>query len=201
MSASRVRRELDRAWSRLEEGDATGAVELIRALLSSGPLSPAAEADARHLLGQALEELGDTEGAVSEWLVVQRLDTALDDPEPLMPPDEFERVAEAALAELPREVLDWLANVPVLIDDRPSPALVSDGLDPRILGLFTGVPAPNQSVFAGAQTGVIHLFQRNLEAETESVEELKAEIRVTVLHETAHYFGFDDDQLRRLGLG
>jgi len=35
------------------------------------------------------------------------------------------------------------------------------------------------------QTSVIHLFQRNLEAESENEDDLEEQIRVTVLHETA----------------
>ena len=47
----------------------------------------------------------------------------------------------------------------------------------------------------------IHLFQRNLEAAAGSREELEDEIRITVLHETAHFFGLEDDDLEAIGLG
>ncbi len=130
-----------------------------------------------------------------------RLDAAAEPDAPLMSHKRFEKIAEKALGELPDEILEWLANVPVLVDDRPSEAMVLDGIDPRILGLFSGVAVPDQSVLGGGpQNGVIHLFQRNLERETRDEEELADEIRITVLHETAHYFGYDEDDLERLGL-
>ncbi|HUK78383.1 MAG TPA: metallopeptidase family protein [Thermoleophilia bacterium] len=44
------------------------------------------------------------------------------------------------------------------------------------------------------------MFARNIEAVSADEADLREQIRVTVLHETAHYFGFDEDGLRRLGL-
>jgi len=61
---------------------------------------------------------------------------------------------------------------------------------------------PNQSTMGSASLpSVISLFQRNLEAEADDDAELREQIRITVIHETAHYFGLSDDDLERLGLG
>jgi len=183
-------------------GDAPGAVASLRGLLEGSALDPEDEADARHLLGLALEEEGDRRGMIREWLQVLRLDTAHASGRPLLPTDEFAEVASDALLELPDEIQAWLANVPVLVDDRPSEDMVSDGVDPRLLGLFSGYAMPDQSSMYGAlQPTVIHLFQRNLESEVDSADDLAEQIRITVLHETAHYFGYEDDELDRLGLG
>ena len=182
--------------------DAKRAVKILRDVVGRGDLAIDEEADARWLLGTALDERRDHKGAAREWLAVLRLDSAAEPDEPRMSHKRFEKVAEKALSELPDEIFEWLANVPVLVADRPSEAMVLDGIDPRILGLFTGMPVPDQSVLGGApQNGVIHLFQRNLEREVRDEEELADEIRITVLHETAHYFGYDEDDLERLGLG
>ena len=78
--------------------------------------------------------------------------------------------------------------------------MVADGVDPRILGLFHGVPMPDESTLGPGATGTIHLFARNIEAVSDDEAELREQIRVTVLHETAHYFGFDEEALRSLGL-
>lgn len=182
-------------------GDPKRAVKILKDVLARGGLEIDEEADARWLLGAALEERRDHKGAAREWLAVLRLDAAAEPDEPRMSHRRFEKVAEKALAELPDEVLEWLANVPIIVEDRPSEAMVLDGVDPRVLGLFSGHAVPDQSVLGGGpQTGVIHLFQRNLERETRDEEELADEIRITVLHETAHYFGYDEDDLERLGL-
>jgi len=182
-------------------GDARRAVKLLKDIVSRGGLSIEEEADARWLLGAALDERHDRKGAAREWLAVLRLDAAGEPDAPRMSPKRFEKVAEKALRELPDGLLEWLANVPIIVEDRPTEAMVLDGVDPRLLGLFSGYAVPDQSVMGGPpQTGVIHLFQRNLERESRDEEELADEIRITVLHETAHYFGYDEDDLERLGL-
>ena len=177
------------------------AARLLRELLAGPGLEILEEADARHLLGQACEDKGDHKGMVKEWLAVLRLDAAGDEPEPLLSAAEFERIAAAALDELPPEILAHLRNVPIFVEDRPSEALVLEGLDPRTLGLFHGIAMPDQSVLgSGPGPGLIHLFQRNLEREAADDEDLAEQIRITVLHETAHYFGAEEADMHRFGL-
>jgi predicted Zn-dependent protease with MMP-like domain len=53
---------------------------------------------------------------------------------------------------------------------------------------------------AGPDVGVIQLFQRNLERDAHDEEDLADEIRITVLHETAHYFGAGEQDMHRFGL-
>ena len=119
-----------------------------------------------------------------------------------LPDDELEAIVTAALEELPAEVHKHLANVPILVDDLPAEHLVQDGWDPRLLGIFEGTPLPEQSSVGGAPSvTTIHLFKTNLERFVgDDKEALSEEIRITVLHETAHYFGLDDDDLAKLGL-
>jgi predicted Zn-dependent protease with MMP-like domain len=185
----------------LDHGEAGEAARLLRELLAGPPMDPFDEADARHLLGMACEEKGDRKGMAAEWLAVLRLDAANDGPEPVLSRDEFERLAADALDELPPEILDHLRNVPLMVEDRPSEALVLEGLDPRTLGLFHGLAMPDQSVLgSGPDVGLIHLFQRNLERDATDEDDLAEEIRITVAHETAHYFGAEEDDLYRFGL-
>jgi len=185
----------------VEFGEPAEAARLLRELLAGPRLDPLDEADARHLLGIACEEKGDTKGMVTEWLATMRLDEANDGPQTRLPRDEFERLAAAALDELPEEILARLGNVPVFVEDHPSETLVLEGLDPRTLGLFHGIAMPDQSTLGpGPDVGVIHLFQRNLEREVEEDDELAEQIRITVLHETAHYFGAGEQDMHRFGL-
>jgi predicted Zn-dependent protease with MMP-like domain len=91
-----------------------------------------------------------------------------------------------------------LANVPILIDDAPSEDLVAGGLDPRALGVFDGATMAEGDA-VGAVTH-IRLFKTNLERGAVDLDHLAEEIRITVLHETAHYFGLEEDDLTKLGL-
>jgi predicted Zn-dependent protease with MMP-like domain len=194
-------RELREAERLLAAGYADAAVQHVRGLLAGGPLPPAREADVHYLLGRALGASGDRKGMSAEWAAVLRLDAAAASPAPLLAMEEFEAIAEAALAELPQEHRERLSNVAVLIAERPSPEMVADGLDPRILGLYHGVPMIRRSVsFGTPYADTIYLFRANLERVAATRAALAARIRVVVLHETAHFFGYSEAQLRRMGL-
>jgi predicted Zn-dependent protease with MMP-like domain len=168
------------------------------------------KADAMHLLGRIHEARLDASGGangedartsreamIAAWQEVRVLDAAAPPGPVSISDDEVERIALATLDELPPDVRAKLGNVPILIDDLPSEALVADGLDPRLLGLFSGTPAHDD--LAPTITNIM-LFKRNLERVSVDLDQLADEIRITVLHETAHYFGLDEDDLERLGL-
>jgi predicted Zn-dependent protease with MMP-like domain len=196
-----VQSELHAAARLLAEGDARAAAERLSAVVATGGLAPAFEADARYLLGRALGASGDRDGRTREWGRVLGLDAAVARPRPLLTPEEFESVAQAALDELPQELLDELQGVGIMIEDRPSPEMVADGIDPRILGLYHGVPLNRRSASFGAPyADTIHLFRANLERAFGTRAALVEHIRVTVLHETAHFFGYTEGQLRSMGL-
>jgi predicted Zn-dependent protease with MMP-like domain len=162
---------------------------------------PAMEADALHVLGRAHELAGDRPAMIAAWKEVRRLDLAAPPGEVHVSEDEIERIAAATLAELPQHIRDRLERVPILIDDLPSEDILDDGFDPRLLGLFQGTPMPEDGTLAPVVSVTnILLFKRSLERFAEDVDHLAEEIRITVLHETAHYFGLDEDDLEALGL-
>ncbi len=47
----------------------------------------------------------------------------------------------------------------------------------------------------------ITIFQGPVEEECDTEDEMREEIRRTVVHEIAHYFGFDEERLAELGYG
>ena len=97
----------------------------------------------------------------------------------------FEQHVERALASLPPELAARLENVAVLVEDENPD-------DPDLFGLFEAheyLPA------------TIHIYRLPLAEEFPDPDELEREIRITVLHEVAHYFGFDEQRLDELGYG
>ena len=48
---------------------------------------------------------------------------------------------------------------------------------------------------------VITIFQEPIEESCDSLEQLEDQVRVTVAHEVAHYFGFSDEALVDMGIG
>jgi predicted Zn-dependent protease with MMP-like domain len=156
-------------------------------------------ADALHLLGRIHEAEGDRAAMIVAWQQVRELDAKAPPPLVSISEDELERIASAALDELPTEVRAKLERAPILIDGLPSEHLVADGLDPRMLGVFSGTPLPDGGDLAPAVTD-IHLFKTNLERAAHDLDHLAEEVRITVLHETAHYFGLDEAELEAIGL-
>jgi predicted Zn-dependent protease with MMP-like domain len=161
-------------------------------------------ADAWYGAGCAAEAQDDDRAKVAAWLEARRLDEASPAHEELgrLTEEEFVEVAEAALEELPERARALLEDVPILVADVPSEEDVRSGLDPRILGLFTGLAYPDRSSLGGPpQITQIVLFRGNLERVAHDVDELREEIRITLIHETGHFFGLSEDELHEMGLG
>ena len=108
----------------------------------------------------------------------------------------FEDVVRAALDELPPELARALENVAVVVEDE-------NPEDPDLFGLYHGVPLPERgSGYGGQLPDKISVYRLPLEDEFgDDSDELREEIRITVLHELAHYFGIDEDRLEELGYG
>jgi predicted Zn-dependent protease with MMP-like domain len=164
-------------------------------------------AEARHTLALVYEAIGDRSGAVREFLAVRRLDAAADLADGFDLAALRDRIVERAahvVEGLPPKFREPLAEVPILVEDRPSKALVSDGFDPRGLGLFEGPDAAERRLGETAPTPTrIVLYAANLAAFVDPADgdELEREVEITVLHEVGHYFGLDEDELEALGLG
>ena len=98
----------------------------------------------------------------------------------------FEEQVRLALEVLPPDISRQLENVAVVVEDE-------NAEDPDILGLFQHEP------WLPAKVSV---YQRPLEEDFgDDPEELRRQIRITVLHELAHYFGIDEERLDELGYG
>ncbi|MBI4510542.1 MAG: tetratricopeptide repeat protein [Deltaproteobacteria bacterium] len=160
-------------------------------------------AEAHHSLGLVYEERGDVKKEVECWLKVRELDLKEPKVPWSRPVDEFETIAEQALAELPERIRKLLENVPITVEDYPSIDLISEGNDPRALGFFSGIPYPEKSHVSGATPHLdcVYLFQRNIERISHCQDEVAEEIRITLIHETGHFFGLSDEDLEQMGLG
>jgi predicted Zn-dependent protease with MMP-like domain len=164
-------------------------------------------AEARHALALVYEELGQFEPCVRELLEVRRLDAASDAAEGFdlgRVEARIRATAEKVLEELPAKFRRRLIGVPVLVEERPSEALVSERFDPRSLGLFEGPTDAERQIGDVAPTPTrIVLYAANLAAFVDPNDdvELAGEVEVTLLHEIGHYFGLDEDELEALGLG
>jgi predicted Zn-dependent protease with MMP-like domain len=116
---------------------------------------------------------------------------------------DFYRLVERALDGLPPELARLLDNVAIVVDDWPdySTPLVSGGPGETLYGLYEGVPLTERGAgYYGVLPDKITIFRGPLERDFETTE-LEEQVRITVVHEIAHYFGFDEDRLVELGWG
>jgi predicted Zn-dependent protease with MMP-like domain len=117
---------------------------------------------------------------------------------------EIRKEVSRVIDRLPRQFRDQLRNVEFVVEKRPSSELLrAEGLDPRhdtLYGIYQGVPLPDRShLDPPLLPDKITIFAEPLLEDFTDVEELREEIRLTVLHEVAHYFGMDEEEIEDLG--
>lgn len=113
---------------------------------------------------------------------------------------EFEQIVDEALEELPDWVVEVLDNVHVVIEPWPTRAHVQAPPGEMLLGLYEGVSLLDRGIdYSGFMPDRITVFMGPHLAMGLGGEELREQIRKTVLHEVAHHLGIDDDRLDELG--
>jgi predicted Zn-dependent protease with MMP-like domain len=108
----------------------------------------------------------------------------------IVPRYRFEALVEAALDDLPDELLPVLDNVVIQIHDRHPD-------EPDLLGLYEGTPHTER--IGDELPDVVSIYRFALCEMCADLDELAEEIFVTVIHEIAHAAGIDDDRLHELG--
>jgi predicted Zn-dependent protease with MMP-like domain len=113
--------------------------------------------------------------------------------------EKFEALVYRAIDALPEEFKDKLENVDVLVEDWPSPGQINQfrlRSKAQLLGLYEGVPQTQRgSGYNLVPPDKITIFQRPIEVECRSDQEIEAEIGRVVKHEIAHHFGIGDARL------
>jgi predicted Zn-dependent protease with MMP-like domain len=104
----------------------------------------------------------------------------------------FEERVDLVLRSLPAELREAIRNVEITADEEHPD-------DPDLFGLYEGIPLPERGDWVGSLPDRIRIFRRPLVESFSDPAELEAQIRITVLHEVAHYFGIDEDRLDDLG--
>jgi predicted Zn-dependent protease with MMP-like domain len=117
---------------------------------------------------------------------------------------EIRKEVARVIERLPRRFRSRLENVAIVVEDRPEPdLLLSVGLDPRrdtLYGLYQGTPLPDRSaLYPPVLPDKITIFSEPLLRDFSDPEVLREQLRMTLLHEIAHYFGFDEDEIEKLG--
>ncbi|HIA27989.1 MAG TPA: hypothetical protein EYN79_07710 [Planctomycetes bacterium] len=167
------------------------------------PINSSDEADLHWWRGLCHDHIGDRARAELCFQKGTETDPGLPSPAIISEKEAFELVGEV-IAELPDAIRKELDEVPVVIEDLPPLEVIRSSLGevhPDILGLYTGQSLQERSwLDAGWAPSSIHIFRRNLERATLDEDQLREEIRITLLHELGHHFGLDEEDLDQLGL-
>lgn len=111
----------------------------------------------------------------------------------------FEKMAEDALADVPRRFLKLLVNVEISAQDLPGPEAGKWEGSKDLLGLYKGLTREQMLMTQSGAFGParVVLYQANIESLCKTEAELQAQVALTLRHELAHHFGFSDKDLRK----
>ncbi len=116
--------------------------------------------------------------------------------------EKFEKLAEEALAKIPRKFKKLISNLAVLVEEKASREIFEKtGSSPlsSILGHYHGVPFKHRGPFYGnIPPDIIVIYQKPIESICSTEEEIKKKVREVVFHEIGHYFGLSDKELREI---
>ena len=105
--------------------------------------------------------------------------------------EEFESFIDDALDSIPENFASKIINVAFLVED--------DAEGGNLFGLYEGVPLTRRGSYSGAMPDRITIYQHAICRACRTEDEVRDQVRETVIHEIGHYFGIDDPRLRELG--
>jgi predicted Zn-dependent protease with MMP-like domain len=115
--------------------------------------------------------------------------------------DDFERLIERALEELPAQFRARLDTVAIVIDEQATPEMLAETGAPGLFGVYQGVPRTAWGADQAPIASKITIFRRPPEAFNRDPASLARAVRATVFHEIAHHFGISDARLDELSRG
>jgi Flp pilus assembly protein TadD/predicted Zn-dependent protease with MMP-like domain len=157
------------------------------------------DAWAEHYLGLIAERSEDDVAAAAHFSRAQSLDPDAFKPTAQASSSFFGQVVQEEIAKLPPDIRQGLSRSAFQVEDLPevSDLVATDPpLSPGILGLFR---PPAEGSPEDAKPAIL-LYRRNLARAAHTDEELRREVRDTLMHEVGHLNGEDDEQLRDRGL-
>lgn len=119
-----------------------------------------------------------------------------------MSQEEFEKLVENETKNLPKEFLEKLKNVAILVQDEPDEFQLKQGgysKNKCLLGLYEGVPQLQRGYYNRALPDKITLFKENiLKVGGENIDLIRKIIKDTLWHEIGHHFGFTEEELKKI---
>ncbi|MGB8196716.1 MAG: metallopeptidase family protein [Acidimicrobiales bacterium] len=107
--------------------------------------------------------------------------------------ERFEELAAEAVASLPESLSSRMDNVAIIVED--------EARGRNLFGLYEGIPLTRRGIanYNGVMPDRITLYQKTICQVCASEDDVRAQVRKTVIHEIAHHFGISDPRLEELG--
>jgi predicted Zn-dependent protease with MMP-like domain len=138
-----------------------------------------------------LDRLGRIAEADAEFRHAARLAPKDFPVPPRLSAERFEALVAEALDRIPRRFRSLLDQVVVTCRDYPDP----DDPDPFLLGLYVGIPRDARTLASAEHLDHVVVYKRAHELCCRDEAALRDEVRSTLVHELAHHFGVDHDDM------
>jgi predicted Zn-dependent protease with MMP-like domain len=116
--------------------------------------------------------------------------------------EEFDRLITRVMDELPQKYITGLENVAIVQADEPTPEQrIKMKLDNNhlLLGLYEGIPLTHRgNGYTFVLPDKITLFKNQILAVVHTEAELFEQIKRTLWHEIAHYYGLGHSRIDEL---
>lgn len=200
-----MQHEPDRLDARAAAGVALyhlGRFAASRVILEMVSLEDPEDAETWYYIGLLALRAGDRDTAMLHFETANELEGNRFSVPVEVPTEELIALVESMVGEIPEPLRAPLANVPIILEERPSDALLygSDPpMDPLVLGIFDGIPLTEPQDLVTSPTRIV-LFLENIWLLGANREALEEELWITLKHEIGHYFGLGEDDLAERGL-
>jgi predicted Zn-dependent protease with MMP-like domain len=115
---------------------------------------------------------------------------------------DFDRLISEVMDELPQEYLQGLENVAIVYEDEPTPEQRAElrlHCNQSLYGLYQGIPKTSRGAgYNLVLPDKITLFKVPMLQTSSSMAEFKKQIKHTLWHEIAHYYGLDHQRIHEL---
>jgi predicted Zn-dependent protease with MMP-like domain len=115
--------------------------------------------------------------------------------------EKFGEFIEAGIAAIPPLYQKHLQNVAFIVEDNPTPAQrekLGLACNQTLLGLYEGIPLPQRGGATKLLPDKITIFKSPILAASPSAKAVKEQVRHTIWHEVAHYYGLDHQRIHQL---
>jgi predicted Zn-dependent protease with MMP-like domain len=119
--------------------------------------------------------------------------------------ESFEKLVEQAFELLPENFRHALDNLSIVVEDYPTEEIVRKmnlRSAKQLLGLYQGVPQTHRGTWYGMSPvlpDTISLFQKSIEGVCRDDEAVKEKVKEVLIHELGHYFGMNEDEIKKAG--